>query len=349
MHIKFMASDHSLYVDGNGVIPSGCVNVPTFSVALSSDWDGYSVTAQFIGCGNTLHVAGIKNNCVYAIPWECLSEPGAVTVSLKGICEDKVRTTLPVTLSVRASLVTDGTEPQTATPSAYEQYVRKVEEFISAAYNDFESSDNKTYTFFGDYGNESYPTANAVYNFISDIMMYNLEDGMEEDEIWGIATPSSVVKYVRSKTVKPTWHCTTVTVSDDTTFRIELNDTPCYGVKVMCHTVRGATDSDIVLELFSSGEQSAFYRLDGSKYVSSVNDETYGVLTGELINGMWDGNWSSAVSFAANMWTTSYNPRFQYRTVSEQSHPTADSVVVRSPSSKVLIPNGSVFEIWRLY
>ena len=347
MLIKFNASDLRLFVDGDGIIPSGCVNTPDFTVSLSPEWEGYSVTAQFVGSGKTVHVAAIESGEVYPVPWECLTSAGRVSVSLIGIAGDKVKTGLPATLSVKESLVTQGSKPQPVTPDAYEQYVNRVEEIIAGAHNEFEQLSNKTNSVDDVEIDKCYPTVKAVLDYIDSCMLDYVEDDMANQRVWGITMPSAVAKYVLEKTRKPTWHKTTVNITDDDTLVVTLKNLKCVGAKAFIKTLKGSADCDISLNMISSG--GVFFCVDGSKYISAANDETYGVLTAELINGMWDGGWTGAAQNSNNIWSSYYKPRFSYRNVTSEDYPFADTVIVRAVGNTNRLPNGSVIEIWLLY
>ncbi len=384
MLIKFMADDSRLHIEGDGIIPSGCVKTPNFSVKLSDEWQNYSVTAQFKCRFGALHVASIEDEAEYPIPWECLSDAGAVAVTLMGISGDKVKTTLPATLSVRESLVTQGSQPQPPTAGAYEQYVNHVNQAVDGlhsdfnqhtnqvnqaldnmhndfdqyknqvnqvldnAYNDFEQTSNKL-NFMADIsGLDDYPTAVAVMDYIENMMMPSLSDGMADDSIKCIPMPSAVVDYVLKKTYKPTWHKTTITVTDDTTTMVMLKDQKCYGVKAFIKTARSSVTGGMTLNLFKNGENDAFFRVNSDSYISATNEFTYGVMISELKDGMWDGEWYKPSASDSNIWTFAYKPRLSYHSATQADYPAADMVSVRA-FGDLTIPKGSEIEIWRLY
>ncbi len=346
--IKFKANDLRLHIEQGGVIPTGCVNTPEFTVELSPEWDGYSVTAQFIGAGKALHIAEIESGIAYTVPWECLTKAGGVSVSLMGVKGDAVKTSLPATISVKESLITDGSQPQTATPSAYEQYVNLVNDALDSADSSYEQKSNKLVSMLESDSIEQYPSVRAVREYLYDLMFTGIEDEMAEVDISGIAMPSAVAKYVLEKTYKPKWHKTTVTVNDDTTGVVILKDIRCYGAKAYIKTPKANITADMTLNFYKNGEDNPFFRLYSNGYISSTNDITYGLMEGELKDGIWDGAWYSATNSHSNIWVTSYRPRHMYFGVTEEDYPYADMVTVRT-SETVTIPNGSVIDIWRLY
>ncbi len=348
MLIKFTANDISLHIGGSSIIPTGCVNTPDFTIELSEEWQGYSLTVQFADKERVLHVAGIEAGEKYPIPWECLTSAGAVAVSLMGVADDKVKTTLPAVLSVRESAVTSGSQPQTPTASAYEQYVNLVNQAISEAYNEFEHSANKIHSMIESHGPDEYPTAFAVEQYLNDSMMSRIYDEMAEFEVWGVTMPSAVAKYVLEKTYKPTWHKTEITVEDDTTRMITLKDIPCLGAKVYTTVPRTDDVANLSLNFFKDGESDAFFRVNTEGFMSSTNEFTYGLMSGELKNGLWDGEWCKASNNADSVWTIGYKPKYSYFGVSEADYPQIDILTVKAGGT-VCIPNGSKIEVWRLY
>ena len=353
MLINFTAHDCVLRVNGDGIIPSGCVNTPTFSISFSPEWEGYSVTAQFIGAGNTVHVAAIEEGKEYPVPWECLTAAGCLSVSLRGVARNKTKTTLPATLSVRESLITEGSEPQTPTESPYEQYINHLNNIISDFYGEFEAITNKSHSMIDDNGDQEFPTANAVKQYISHIMMPNIYDEMAQMSVWGIPMPSAVAQYVLEKTYQPTWHKETITLDSDLTGMLivsnYLDTVDCSGLIVVSKTAKGTADANLTAEVYTTADYNSNpgLRLDGNKYISVTNAKTYGKLEYVLGNGLWNLKWYTAESSIDGSWSNCYGCKPRYAAVSIQECPCIRYIRLRSSGG--VIPAGSSFDIWRLY
>ena len=161
--LKISANDLKLYIENGDIITSGCVNTPMFSVKLSDEWSDFTVTAQFIGSGTTVHVSGIESETEYAIPWECIADSGRLTVSLMGVKGDTVKTAAPVTVTVTDSTITEGSQPEEPTPTAYEQYINTVNNIVEGA----EQSSNKVQSMLDSESSSEYPSVKAVREYVN--------------------------------------------------------------------------------------------------------------------------------------------------------------------------------------
>lgn len=200
--LEIIANNHKLYIASGGEIASAAVNTPMFAIKLSDEWRDFDVTAQFIGCGKTVHVAAIESGRQYPIPWECIEYKGRMTVSLKGVSGDTVKTALPITVTVKDSTITKGSEPQAPTPSAYEQYVNRINEIVAETFNEAEHTSNKASSMLEACNDSKYPSVNAVKDYVNRYMIDSLSDEMHGRHVSGIATPSAVVDYVTAKAEK---------------------------------------------------------------------------------------------------------------------------------------------------
>ncbi len=127
------ADSTNLHVVDGSPLPSGSVTNPSVMFELDSFWEQYAVTAIFYGNGNTVHLANIVSGVKYTVPWECIAEPGVVKISLFGIKEGVLSTTVGTTVQVIDSGINESTLPQSPTPSAYQQYVNAVTELAEQA------------------------------------------------------------------------------------------------------------------------------------------------------------------------------------------------------------------------
>ena len=115
-----------VHVESGSPLPSGSTAAPEVLFRLDDCWADYAVTAVFEGNDRTCYLSNLAGDVAYAMPWECVSEAGVVTVRVFGINESGRATTLPATLQVFDSGL-PGALPAPPTPSAYEQYVNDVQ------------------------------------------------------------------------------------------------------------------------------------------------------------------------------------------------------------------------------
>lgn len=127
------ADSTSLHVVDGSPLPSGSKNKPSVMFELDSFWEQYAVTAIFDGNGKTVHMANIVSGVKYSIPWECITEPGVVKISLFGIKEGTLSTVIGTSFQVVESGINEASVPQSPTPSAYEQYVNAVTKLANQA------------------------------------------------------------------------------------------------------------------------------------------------------------------------------------------------------------------------
>ena len=118
-----------VHVESGSPLPSGSTAAPEVTFRLDDSWAGYAVTAVFEGNDQTRYLTNLADGVAYAMPWECVTEAGVVTVRVFGVNESGRATTLPATLQVFDSGL-PGAMPAPPTPTAYEQYVNNL---ISAA------------------------------------------------------------------------------------------------------------------------------------------------------------------------------------------------------------------------
>lgn len=129
------ADSNSLHVVDGSPLPSGSINKPSVMFELDSFWEQYAVTAVFDGNGKTVQLANIASGVQYSVPWECVTEPGVVKISLFGIKEGVLSTVIGTSFQVVESGINEAALPQSPTPSAYEQYVNTVSRLASDAEN----------------------------------------------------------------------------------------------------------------------------------------------------------------------------------------------------------------------
>lgn len=113
--------------DSNYTIPTDSINAIPFGFALSSDWEGYTLTSQITKADKTINILLDKNNAGMIPPD---MEEGIWNVSLFGVKDGSKRnTTIPATLK----LVKSGYNPQGQPPiqppeDLYAKLIKQIEE-----------------------------------------------------------------------------------------------------------------------------------------------------------------------------------------------------------------------------
>lgn len=113
--------------DSDYTIPTDSINAIPFGFALSSDWEGYTLTSQITKADKTVNILLDKNNAGMIPPD---MEEGIWNVSLFGVKDGSKRnTTIPATLK----LVKSGYNPQGQPPiqppeDLYAKLIKQIEE-----------------------------------------------------------------------------------------------------------------------------------------------------------------------------------------------------------------------------
>lgn len=116
------ADQYTAHIESGAEINSGSINAPTVKFRLDEFWNDYVVTALFEGSGSVKHIADIKSETEYNVPWECITLPGDLKVTVFGIKDGKRVTTRYVSAHIVDSGVSEPTSPQ-ATADAYTQFI----------------------------------------------------------------------------------------------------------------------------------------------------------------------------------------------------------------------------------
>jgi hypothetical protein len=249
--LTISANDLKLYIENGDIITSGCVNTPMFSVKLSDEWSGFTVTAQFIGSGKTVHVSGIESETEYAIPWECIADSGRLTVSLMGVKGDTVKTAAPVTVTVTDSTITEGSQPEEPTPTAYEQYINTVNNIVEGA----ERSSNKVQSMLDSESSSEYPSVKAVREYVNTLSAvaasgsYNdlTDKPQKTSDFTNDGDGDTVTKYIGADQA---YHQAFRYVSDNSFESItdEMGDGDIYGIPIPSAVVKYVKGKDELTE-----------------------------------------------------------------------------------------------------
>lgn len=118
---RLYAKKNQLTVAEKETLTSGSVNIYECQFTFSTDWNGLTHKAVFIGSGETIQVL-LDETGTCTIPWEVLTTPGWTLYA--GVYGSAVETKLPtikVSLGQILEGVTGGDDAQPPTPDLWEQ------------------------------------------------------------------------------------------------------------------------------------------------------------------------------------------------------------------------------------
>lgn len=120
-NIQIYANDQKLVVTSNPVIAAQGVEESKVTFALSDEWDGYGTVAVFFREDDpeNMYTVALDENGGAVIPWEIMTEDGAILIGLCGSSGTSRRTSNLVKYVIEAGVYTDG--QQSVTPTASDE------------------------------------------------------------------------------------------------------------------------------------------------------------------------------------------------------------------------------------
>lgn len=133
--IGFRASDQSLQkVYGFSTYPSDTVQIITAEFALSDRWNEFDSVRAVWQNGGTKVVSVLDSEGRCVIPFEVLADKGTLEVNLVassasgGVLTRRLTSYKKVAFNIPVKVNIDGNDPQSVTPSQFEQFVEIVKE-----------------------------------------------------------------------------------------------------------------------------------------------------------------------------------------------------------------------------
>lgn len=117
------------------------------------------------------------------------------------------------------------------------------------------------------------------------------------------------------------------------------------GVFVKVYIPKANDTPNFMLRLLNTS-QTEKLRVQPQSYVSASND-SYGQVKAELVNGMWDGWWTSASSSESSAWVSKYGLQHNYAGKTDADLPFVYRFIIGVANGKVL-PAGTKMEVWVL-